>query len=145
MDDMRQGIGLQAYGQTDPLVAYKREAHDMWTQLLANIRNQVARTIYHVEVAAAPQAVAPPVVTVASQPGVAESNGNGAAPAMQDERAQRAIATAAGVKAPPKNLRTNQPTESGAGRTVVATQKIGRNEPCYCGSGKKYKKCHGAE
>ncbi|MDP9237502.1 MAG: preprotein translocase subunit SecA [Chloroflexota bacterium] len=146
MDDMRQGIGLQAYGQTDPLVAYKREAHDMWTQLLANIRNQVARTIYHVEIAAAPRAVAPPVVTVASQPGVAaESHGNGAAPSMQDERAQRSIATAAGVKAPPKNLRTNQPTEGGGGRTVVATQKIGRNEPCYCGSGKKYKKCHGAE
>ena len=145
MDDMRQGIGLQAYGQTDPLVAYKREAHDMWTQLLANIRNQVARTIYHVEIAATPQPAPPPVVTVASQPGVAAPSNGAAAPAMANDRAQRAIATAAGVKAPPRNLRTNQPTESGGGQTVVATQKIGRNEPCHCGSGKKYKKCHGAE
>jgi preprotein translocase subunit SecA len=144
MDDMRQGIGLQAYGQTDPLVAYKREAHDMWTQLLANIQNQVARTIYHVEIAAAPQP-APPPVTIATQPGVAaESNGAGNG-IMQDERANRAVAAAAGVKAPPRNLRTNQPVEGGGGRTVVATQKIGRNEPCFCGSGKKYKKCHGAE
>ena len=151
-DEMRQGIGLQAYGQTDPLVAYKREAHDMYQQLLGNIRNQVTRAIYHVELVAAPQPAPPPVVTIASQPGVAETtSGNGAAPAVappvtltQNERAQRALAAATGVKAPPKNLRTNQPTEGG-GRTVVAAQKVGRNDPCPCGSGKKYKKCHGAE
>ncbi len=151
MDDMRQGIGLQAYGQTDPLVAYKHEAHDMWGQLLANIRNQVTRAIYHVELAGTPQPAQQPVMTVASQPGVAEAtstNGNGAAPEpvslTQNERAQRALAAATGVKAPPKNLRTNQPMEGG-GRTVVTAQKVGRNDPCPCGSGKKYKKCHGAE
>jgi preprotein translocase subunit SecA len=140
-DDMRQGIGLQAYGQTDPLVAYKREAHDMWGQLLANIRNQVARTIYHVEIAVQQQPAPPPVTTIATQPGVA-ADGHGPN-VLQDERAQRAIAAAGGLKAPPRNLRTNQPTESGPGRTVVAAPKIGRNEPCHCGSGKKYKKCHG--
>ena len=47
------------------------------------------------------------------------------------------------MKAPPQNLRTNQPTEGG-GTTVVTAQKVGRNDPCHCGSGKKYKKCHGA-
>src|SRR5581483_327609 len=51
MDEMRQGIGLQAYGQQDPLVAYKREAHDMWGQLLTNIRQTIARSIYHVGLA----------------------------------------------------------------------------------------------
>jgi preprotein translocase subunit SecA len=144
MDEMRQGIGLQAYGQTDPLVAYKREAHDMWDQLLGNIRNQITRAIYHVELAAPPQP-APPPVTIAVQPGVAD-DGNGAAPAslMDSERAQRAVAAAAGVKAPPRNLRTNQPVEGG-GRTVVSAQKVGRNDPCPCGSGKKYKKCHAGE
>ncbi len=149
-DDMRQGIGLQAYAQTDPLVAYKREAHDMYQQLLANIRNQVTRAIYHVELAGTPQPAPQPVMTIASQPGVAETstNGTGAAPApislTQNERAQRALAAATGVKAPPKNLSTNQPMEGG-GHTVVAAQKVGRNEPCPCGSGKKYKKCHGVE
>jgi preprotein translocase subunit SecA len=53
MDDMRQGIGLRAYGQTDPLVAYKREAHDMWEQLGENIRQAVARNIFHTRIAAA--------------------------------------------------------------------------------------------
>jgi preprotein translocase subunit SecA len=144
MDEMRQGIGLQAYGQVDPLVAYKREAHDMYQQLQGNIRNQIARSIYHVQIAAPPQP-APPPVTVATQPGVAEA-GNGSGPnLMQDERAQRAVAAAAGVKAPPRNLRTNQPVDGSGGGTVVATRKVGRNEPCPCGSGKKYKKCHGLE
>jgi preprotein translocase subunit SecA len=145
-DEMRQGVGLQAYGQTDPLVAYKREAHDMWDQLLVNIRNQITRSIYHVELAAPPQP-APPPVMIATQPGVAEE-GNGAAPAanlMDDDRAQRAVAAAAGIKGPPRNLRTNQPVDGGGGTTVRAAPKVGRNDPCPCGSGKKYKKCHGGE
>ena len=153
IDEMRQGIGLQAYGQSDPLVAYKREAHDMWGQLLGNIRNQITRAIYHVELAVTPQPEQQqPVLTVASQPGVAaESNGSAAPPVpapislTQNERAQRALAAATGVKAPPRNLRTNQPMDGGGGTTVVTAQKIGRNDPCPCGSGKKYKKCHGVE
>jgi preprotein translocase subunit SecA len=148
MDEMRQGIGLQAYGQQDPLVAYKREAHDMWTQLQANIRNRIVRSIYHVEIApqTRPQPTAPPV-TVATQPGVTEANGDTpqrvpAGAGAANEQMQRATAQAMGVKAP-RNLRTNQPAES-AGTTVVAAQKVGRNDPCHCGSGKKFKKCHGA-
>jgi preprotein translocase subunit SecA len=150
IDEMRQGIGLQAYGQSDPLVAYKREAHDMWGQLLSNIRNQIVRSVYHVEIAAAPRPAPPPPTAVASQPGVT-TNGDGAGPVarpapvdLSDQRSQRAIAAATGVKVPPQNLRTNQPLDGG-GQTVVATKKVGRNEPCPCGSGKKYKKCHGAE
>jgi preprotein translocase subunit SecA len=147
VEEMRQGIGLQAYGQQDPLVAYKREAHDMWTQLQANIRNRVVRSIYHVEIAAQPPRPTAPPVTVATQPGVTEANGAAApqrapAAAAPDSRMQRAAASAVGVQAP-RNLRTNQPTE-GTGTTVVAGPKIGRNDPCHCGSGKKYKKCHGA-
>jgi preprotein translocase subunit SecA len=152
MDEMRQGIGLQAYGQSDPLVAYKREAHDMWGQLLSNIRNRITRSIYHVEIAAPQQAAQRPVVTVASQPAVAAAGAGGAplpatngAPAQLagDQRAKRAVASSLGVNAAPQNLRTNQPVDGG-GTTVVAAQKVGRNDPCHCGSGKKFKKCHGA-
>ena len=151
IDEMRQGIGLQAYGQQDPLVSYKREAHDMWGQLLINIRNRIVRSIYHVEIAqrTAPQPAAPAPMTVAHQPGVAAETNGAPAPAngqpLGDDRAQRAASAALGVKAPPKNLRTNQPVEAAKGTTVVAEKKVGRNEPCPCGSGKKYKKCHGAE
>ena len=147
MDEMRQGIGLQAYAQQDPLVAYKRESHDMWAQLLANIRNRITRSIYHVEIKA-PQQAPPPPATVATQPGIANgANGadatNGAQQLVGDGRAERAVASSMGVKAPPKNLRTNQPGETSS-TTVVTAEKIGRNDPCHCGSGKKFKKCHGA-
>jgi preprotein translocase subunit SecA len=113
MDEMRQGIGLRAYGQTDPLVAYKREAHDMWSQLLENIRHQVTHAIYHVEVTQQP---APPPPPRAAPVIPAAANGGGAS-------------DGAGQK--------KQPVAAGK------AQKTGRNEPCPCGSGKKYKKCHG--
>jgi preprotein translocase subunit SecA len=144
-EEMRQGIGLMAYGQKDPLVAYKHEAHDMWGQLLANVRNRIVRSIYHVEIAQR-QAPAPPPATVAMQPAVSEGNGATQATPIATsagEQAQRAAAAAVGVKAPPRNLRTNQPGETSS-TTVVAAQKVGRNDPCHCGSGKKFKKCHGA-
>ena len=148
MDEMRQGIGLQAYGQQDPLVAYKREAHDMWGQLLGE-HPQPHRAL---DLPRRDRRPGPPDPASADRRGAARCRGDGArvaaaaggAPAsIDDQRAQRAVASAAGVKAPPRNLRTNQPAEAGGGRTVVAT-KVGRNDPCPCGSGKKYKKCHGA-
>jgi preprotein translocase subunit SecA len=107
MDEMRQGIGLQAYGQQDPLVAYKREAHDMWGQLLETIRHNIARSIYHVGLATAAPAVP-------------------RAPEQQ-------------------NLRENRQEEAAlpAARSAATGRKVGRNDPCPCGSGKKYKRCHG--
>ena len=119
MDEMRQGIGLRAYGQSDPLVAYKREGHDMWGQLLANIRRQIARSIYHVELTQKDRQVAP-------KPTVSENRGK--------------VAVGAGVGAS-----TAAATVSGGGsaRAAGKARKIGRNEKWPCGSGKKYKKCHG--
>jgi preprotein translocase subunit SecA len=126
-EEMRQGIGLRAYGQTDPLVAYKREAHDMWGQLLANIRRQVTHSIYHVELSQRPAQPARAPVT-------RESGGEAAA----GDGAEAAAVAAAAVPDGRGQARTvAQPVMAGKAR------KIGRNEPCPCGSGKKYKKCHG--
>ena len=115
MDEMRQGIGLRAYGQGDPLVHYKKEAHDMYGQLMENIRSYVARAVYHVN-----------VVSAEPQP---------------ETRAAVPAPVAVGAGAPARTTRTNRdapaPTRSGG------AAKVGRNEPCPCGSGVKYKKCHG--
>ena len=120
MDEMRQGIGLRAYGQTDPLVAYKREAHDMWGQLLAAIRRQIAHSVYHVELTQKDR-------KTATRPVVSEGRGN--------------QAVGAGVSASGAGA---TPIGSGGGVAAPAkAQKVGRNKPCPCGSGKKYKKCHG--
>jgi preprotein translocase subunit SecA len=99
LDDLRQGIGLRAYGQRDPLVEYKVEAASMFDELLRAIQHDVAHTIYY--------------VTLAQQP---------AQPRVQRMATNRAAAAA-------------QPVKAG--------KKLGRNDPCYCGSGKKYKFCHG--
>ena len=124
MDEMRQGIGLRAIGQSDPLVAYKREAHDMWGQLLANIRRQVSHSIFHVEVT---QRRPQPARTATERRGEAVAVGAGGSDA-------KAAAAADGGGG------------GNGGAAVLATgkaRKIGRNQPCPCGSGKKYKKCHG--
>ena len=118
MDEMRQGIGLRAYGQTDPLVAYKREAHDMWGQLLANISRQIAHSVYRVELTQRDRkAAAQPATASRSKVPVGAAAGPAGATANAGGQAQAA--------APGK------------------ARKIGRNQPCPCGSGKKYKKCHG--
>ena len=107
VDELRQGIGLRAYGQANPLVTYKREAHDMWEQLLENIRSTVARQLFH----------ARPVEIPRPRPAV------------------------------PAGARVSGPgTENGGAATATAARvvpKVGRNQPCPCGSGKKYKRCHG--
>ena len=103
LDGLREGIGLRAYGQQDPLVAYRKEASEMYEGLLDNVREIVARDIFRVQLR---QPTAPPPRTA---------------------------------------LRTNLST-GGTGRKPVktaASQTIGRNDPCPCGSGKKYKHCHG--
>ncbi|HOL18362.1 MAG TPA: SEC-C metal-binding domain-containing protein, partial [Bacillota bacterium] len=117
MHELRQNINLRAYGQQDPLVAYKRESYDMFEGMINTIQDEVVRAIYQVRVVARPQrqAVAGPAVGV--RPRVASlGSGSGAAPASQSPS--------------PKS----QP---------VTAEKIGRNDPCPCGSGKKYKKCCG--
>jgi preprotein translocase subunit SecA len=101
MDDMRQGIGLQAYGQRDPLVSYKTEGFEMFEQLLANIDYDTAHKIFFASIQRAP------------------------------------------IVQAPRALSTNHPEESQSSPQRKKT-KIGRNDPCWCGSGKKYKQCHGA-
>jgi preprotein translocase subunit SecA len=102
MDDMRQGIGLQAYGQRDPLVAYKREGYEMFQQLLSNIEYDTSHRIFF--------------ANIQRTPAVAQ----------------------------PRNLTTNQPLDGTARPQKRTEKKIGRNDPCWCGSGKKFKLCHGA-
>ncbi|MFH1003204.1 MAG: preprotein translocase subunit SecA [Chloroflexota bacterium] len=101
MDYIRQGIGLQAVAQRDPLVAYKREGHSLFQSLLTGIRHDVVHTIYHV--------------------GLVKPESNLPAPV--------AAPVAAGSRRPPK--------------AKVSGKKVGRNAPCPCGSGKKYKHCCG--
>ncbi len=121
MEHFREGVGLRAYGQRDPLVEYKNEAFDMFNELTDRIRGSIVSLIYRVS--PAPAAPTPPPVRQVVESGPAEPDGarsNGA------PKKPRAAAPAAAAAVP-----------------GGAAAKIGRNDPCWCGSGKKYKRCHG--
>ncbi|MBP8743036.1 MAG: preprotein translocase subunit SecA [Acidaminococcaceae bacterium] len=107
MDMLREGVGLRAYGQRDPLVEYKLEAYDMFQAMIDAIQDDVVRYMYR--------------VNVVTQPKV-------------EDRLQ--------------NATVNNPSgdsEADAKKPVVKGEEIGRNDPCPCGSGKKYKNCCGSE
>ncbi|SHE66089.1 preprotein translocase subunit SecA [Desulforamulus putei] len=100
MDQLREGIGLRAYGQKDPLIEYKFEAYEMFNNMIANIQDDVVRYIYRVSL-------------VPAQP-----------------REQRVVVE-------------NRSADEGPRQPLRKEQQVGRNDPCPCGSGKKYKKCCG--
>ncbi len=119
LDRLREGIGLQAIANVDPLVAYKREAFQMYTELLDAIRSDTVKAVYSVQIRQQVQQEAQ------------------AAP----ERAVQAAKKIAAPSPMARNIRTNREPE--AAQTVRKSgPQLGRNDPCWCGSGKKYKNCH---
>jgi preprotein translocase subunit SecA len=160
MDELRTGIGLRSYGQRDPLVEYKAEAHKMFTHLLANIEGSVARTILKIEVQVQPTApiTRRPLEYKAPDPdqvGNIEKEELNKTPADltlrkdtdSGEKAHEASVANNGVtttvRVKGKTVHDRMMESAGSGGTVRVNKKVGRNEPCPCGSGKKYKKCHG--
>ena len=111
MDNLRQGIGLQAVGQRDPLVMYKKEGHDLFQGLQSKIEDDLIHTIFRAE-------------------GM-ENN----VPTRSTRRNQRSARNTGTTN----NIESAQPK-----RSISTQQKVGRNVPCPCGSGKKYKRCCGA-
>jgi preprotein translocase subunit SecA len=112
MENFRENISLEAYGQRDPLVEYKNQAFDMFKELTESIRADIVTRMFHIQFVAQEQ---PPPSRTPAPAGA----GNG----------QRANGRAAGQAEP-----------VGAG---APGPKVGRNDPCWCGSGRKYKRCHG--
>ncbi len=144
VEELRQSIGLQAYAQIDPLVAFKREGYDMFQQLQDNIRRQVARTIFKVRLVEQP--APPPVPAATSNSSGAAGNLDGAGEGSAGPAAAPVLAGSSAPSA--SDLRTNRGDDTGAkpggARTPGGQPRLGRNDPCFCGSGKKFKKCHGA-
>src|SRR5881398_2687633 len=118
MEHFKEGIGLRAFGQKDPLVEYKNEAFAAFQELLNDIQFDIASNMYRVQLRTEPPVPTPP-------------------PVMATNRAR-----ASGVAAPVGAASGGSPNGGGSPAPVPAG-KLGRNDPCWCGSGKKYKKCHG--
>ncbi len=136
MDELKEGIGLRAYGQKDPLVEYKQEGYRMFQELLVLIRDGVLELAFKLY----PMVQDPRTgQMVPAQPG-----GRRMLPNQAPQRG-RAVASKAAVGS---SIQGNADAEIPAARAVPQTvrtgPKVGRNDPCPCGSGKKYKNCHGA-
>jgi preprotein translocase subunit SecA len=153
MDYLREGIHLRGFAQIEPLVAYKNEAFDLFRDLMNSIWDDFARLIFHVQVTPVqgPNGVAPqpppqrrPSAAASSPTGggrVTYSGGGGA-----PQGAMAIAAAAGGAAAGGPGLVADEEPEIPhvEQRRVAPDEQIGRNDPCWCGSGKKYKKCHGA-
>ena len=141
MDHLKEGIGLRGYGQHDPLVEYKRESFDMFEQMMQRFQEDTARYLFHMQLVEAPSATA---VAAAS-----EGNGDQQQALPPRRRASTSIddLEAQFQRRKKKELQEARMAGSNgnsAPQQVVRGQaKVGRNDPCPCGSGKKYKKCHG--
>ncbi len=155
MDHLKEGIGLQAYGQKDPLIEYKREGFNMFQDMVASVKVESLKLLFLVKTVAAtdqlfptgelrnikeehpdfdPRAAAAPQSVAAAPQPMGMLGGN----------------TAPGFGGPPpmdqwEQAHGGQPQQAAKVATIKRDQpKLGRNDPCWCGSGKKYKKCHGA-
>ncbi len=171
LDDMRRGIGLRGYAQQDPLNEFRREAFRLYEELRGLIRHGVASSIFRVTVHAAspPGAAAWPARSPRAprrwRAGSTDGNGAAAATAGRGGRRRRGRTALPARRScadrcprhPVRNVRESlgdaaaSPAAMAAGSAsggarpgyTPAGDRIGRNDPCWCGSGAKYKKCHG--
>jgi preprotein translocase subunit SecA len=150
LDHLKEGIGLRGYAQKDPIVEFKKEAFVLFEDMMARIDNETIRYLYHIQIQQGEQ---PPEARPRQEPPRTPPQGGAAA----------AAASAAARASEPQHLpavareieRRQQrqqkdlqyqtgPAQAEAPKPVKVGAKVGRNDPCPCGSGKKYKKCHGA-
>ncbi len=148
MDELKQGIGLRAHGQKDPLVEYKKESFELFTAMMDRIEDETVRFLFFLQVRTDASPALP----------YPEEGGEPEAPAEAEESAAAAAKRAAAQTSMEdftRNLQRKKDKEmeqlqfaGGDGtsgpKQVLAGKKVGRNEKCPCGSGKKYKHCHGA-
>jgi len=135
MDALREGIGLQGYGQKDPKKEYKKAGFSLFTEMMDRIQESVVKKLFTVRIRREEEEAAIPAIKAKERQlierGVADKSEDG------DEAEQKQVA------------RRGKARTAGEGPTTAPIKrdrpKVGRNDPCPCGSGKKYKKCHGKD
>jgi preprotein translocase subunit SecA len=151
LDHLKEGIGLRGYAQKDPIVEFKKEAFVLFEDMMARIDNETIRYLYHIQIQQGeqpgqpvqPRPVPPRSPQSNTQAAVASAAARASEPAPQrlpdvarqlerkQQRQQKDLQYQTG------------PAQAEPPKPVRAAAKVGRNDPCPCGSGKKYKKCHG--
>ncbi len=154
LDHLKEGIGLRGYGQKDPLVEFKKEAFVLFEDMMARIDNETVRYLFHIQIQ---QAERPPdeMDTRPQTPRGPVSRSGGAQAAVASAAARASEGEPHRLPEVARQLERKQqrqqkdlqyqtgPAQAEAPKPVRAGAKVGRNDLCPCGSGKKYKKCHG--
>jgi preprotein translocase subunit SecA len=158
LDHLKEGIGLRGYGQKDPLVEFKKEAFTLFEDMMARIDNETVRYLFHIQVQQGE-----PAQQLEQRPEPPRPPRPDARNAMASAAARASLGDSDSQQSAPQHLRSvareierkqsrqqrdlqyqTGPAQAEAPKPVRAAAKVGRNDPCPCGSGKKYKKCHGA-
>jgi preprotein translocase subunit SecA len=153
LDHLKEGIGLRGYAQKDPIVEFKKEAFVLFEDMMARIDNETIRYLYHIQIQQGEQPGQPrpepprPPAPPAPRTGGAQAAVASAA-ARAGEPPQRLPDVARQLERRQQRQQKDLQYQTGAAQAeppkpVRAAAKVGRNDPCPCGSGKKYKKCHG--
>jgi preprotein translocase subunit SecA len=149
MDELKQGIGNRAYGQKDPLVEYKKESYELFTAMMDRIEDETIRYLFFLQVNVGSGPVLPFPEEDEEEESAEEE------PQRIEPSEQQRIAAKSTMEDFTRNVQRKKEREmeqlqfvggdgSSTPQQAVAGQKVGRNDPCPCGSGKKYKKCHGS-
>jgi preprotein translocase subunit SecA len=151
LDHLKEGIGLRGYGQKDPLVEFKKEAFILFEDMMARIDNETIRYLFHIQIQQGEQPPAPgqPQPSSSQPPRPRADSAVASAAARASEQPQHLPAVAREIERRQQRQQRDLqyqtgPAQAEAPKPVRAGAKVGRNDPCPCGSGKKYKKCHGA-
>src|SRR5438045_3076731 len=147
LDHLKEGIGLRGYGQKDPLVEFKKEAFTLFEDMMARIDNETIRYLFHIQMQQGEQPPPPP--SSPPRPARPRADAVAASAAARAGEPQHLPAVAREIERrqqrQQKDLQYQTgPAQAEAPKPVKVGAKVGRNDPCPCGSGKKYKKCHGA-
>jgi preprotein translocase subunit SecA len=151
MDELKQGIGLRGYGQKDPLVEYKKESYELFTAMMDRVEDESVRFLFFLQVQSGAGPILPyPDEEEGGQPDDAEV----AAAAAREAEEEKKRAAKKQMEDFTRNIERKKEKEleglhfggddSTGPKPINSGAKVGRNDPCPCGSGKKYKKCHGA-
>ncbi len=143
MDYLQEGIGLRAMAQRDPLVEYQREGFDMFNAMLDAIKEESVGFLFNVEVEVQQPVPEEPAVDAEEVPALVAPVGERSAPPLTAKGLQTG-GRSDNLQYSAPTLDTTEPEKAATGGPAVSSGEPGRNAPCPCGSGKKYKRCHGA-
>ncbi len=138
MDHLKNGIGLRGYGQIDPRVEYEKEAFEIFEDLKNNIADEAIKALFHVQIEYGEEQ--PDGAPISLHGGQGEAEGGH----LSERDVEALLGPVPGGPRPSREMRTNLASEEPAKPLHRDQPKVGRNDLCPCGSGKKYKKCHGA-